>query len=209
VIRVLIADDHPMVRAGLRQILGEDPKITEIGEAASGNQTLSQLRMARWNVLLLDINMPDRSGLDILRNVVAGFPHTKVLIQSGFAERMYALKVLKAGASGYLSKESAPEQLLTAVHTVIKGRRYMSSEVAEQLVSTLDAEVTPLAHGGLSEREFQVFYKIAKGHTMSSIGDELCLSVKTISTYRSRILEKMNFQSNAQMTKYAVQNNLI
>ena len=208
-IRILIADDHPMVRAGVRQILSEDPMITEIGEANSGRQALQRLRTQAWSVLLLDINMPDRNGLDILRNVAASFPQTKVLVISGFAERMYALNVLKAGASGYLSKESAPEQLLTAVHTVLKGRRYITNEVAELLAATLDVDTVRPAHSCLSEREFQVFYKIASGQTVSSIGDELCLSVKTISTYRSKILEKMSFQSNADITTYALRNSLI
>jgi two-component system, NarL family, invasion response regulator UvrY len=159
--------------------------------------------------LLLDINMPDRNGLDILRSVVASHPSTKVLICSGFAERMYAVNVLRAGASGYLSKESAPAELLAAVRTVIKGRRYISSEVAELLAGTLDADAVNAPHSCLSEREFQVFYKIANGRTVSSIGDELCLSVKTVSTYRGRILEKLQMQCNADITKYALQNSLI
>ncbi len=208
-ISVLIADDHPLMRAGVRQILSEDPSITEIDEANSGTQTLLRLRKRKWNVLLLDINMPDRNGLDILRQVVAGFQETKVLILSGFAERDYALTVLKAGASGYVPKESAPDQLLGAIHTVMKGRHYISAEVADSLASRLDADNILPAHSHLSQREFQVFYKLANGRTVTSIGDELCLSAKTVSTYRSHILEKMSLRTNADITTYALRNNLI
>jgi two-component system, NarL family, invasion response regulator UvrY len=208
-ISVLIADDHPMVRTGVRQLLSEDPKISEIGEAGSGVQTLQRLRQGHWSVLLLDINMPDRNGLDILRNISVSHPETRVLVLSGFAERMYAVNVLRAGARGYLSKESAPTELLAAIHAVVNGRRYISAEVAEQLASSLDSNAAQAPHSCLSEREFQVFYKLANGDTVSSIGNELCLSVKTVSTYRSRILEKLQMQSNADMTKYAFQNSLV
>jgi two-component system, NarL family, invasion response regulator UvrY len=209
VTRVLIADDHPMVRAGVRQILSEDPQITEIGEAGSGNQALQLLRASQWDLLLLDINMPDRNGLDILRNVAASFANTRVLVLSGFAERMYAVNVLKSGAHGYVPKECAPAQLLTAVHTVLRGRRYISAEVAELLATSLDTDAERPEHSCLSEREFQVFYKLAGGQSVSSIGAEMCLSVKTVSTYRSRIMEKMHWQSNADITRYALQNALI
>ena len=208
-IRVLIADDHPLVRAGLRQLLGEDSSIGEIGEAGSGTETLQKLREGGWNLLLLDINMPDRNGLDILRNVNSAYPETKVLVLSGFSERLYALNVLKAGASGYLPKECAPAELLAAVKAVAAGRRYVSAELSEMLASTLGTPQDQPAHGRLTEREFQVFYKIAGGQSVSSIGNELCLSVKTVSTYRSRILEKMHFKSNADITTYALKNALI
>jgi two-component system invasion response regulator UvrY len=208
-IRVLIADDHPLVRAGLCELLKADSAITEIGEAGSGNETISRLRSQHWHLLLLDINMPDRNGLDILRNVGASYPDTKVLVLSGFSERLYALNVLRAGASGYLSKECAPAELLTAVRTVLKGRRYVSTELAQILAASLQSDSDQPAHGSLSEREFQVFYKIASGRTVSSIGSELCLSVKTVSTYRSRILEKMHLLTNADLTTYALRNALI
>jgi two-component system invasion response regulator UvrY len=208
-IRILIADDHPMVRAGLRHILSEDPGITEIGEAASGNETLTRLRSGQWDLLLLDINMPDRNGLDILRNVGASYPQTKVLVLSAFPERLYAVNVLKAGASGYLPKECAPEQLMSAIRTVMKGRRYVSPELAQIVADSFGADSGQPAHGCLSEREFQVFYKIAAGRTVSSIGEELCLSVKTVSTYRTRILEKMHLATNADITTYALRNALI
>jgi DNA-binding NarL/FixJ family response regulator len=208
-IRVLIADDHPMVRAGLRQLLSQDPNITEIGEAGSGNETLNKLRSGGWNLLLLDINMPDRNGLDILRNVSCSYPETRVLVLSGFSERLYALNMLRAGASGYLPKECAPEELLSAIRTVSAGRRYVSEELSEILASSFSTPQEQPAHGRLTEREFQVFYKLAGGQSVSSIGEELCLSVKTVSTYRSRILEKMQFSSNADITTYALKNELI
>lgn len=207
--KILIADDHPMVRAGLRRILSEDRGITEIGEASSGNETLDKLRAQPWDLLILDINMPDRSGLDILRHVRATHADTRVLVLSGLSERQYALNVLKAGASGYLPKECAPNDLLQATRAVLAGRRYVSPQIAELLVTDLNADNDQPLHGRLSEREFQVFYKLASGRSVSAIGNELCLSVKTVSTYRSRILEKMNLRSNADITTYALRNQII
>jgi two-component system, NarL family, invasion response regulator UvrY len=195
--RLLIADDHPMVRAGLRRLLVEDRSITEIGEAASGNETLDRLRSGNWDLLILDINMPDRSGLDILRHVRATHAGTKVLVLSALSERQYALNVLKAGASGYLPKECAPNDLLAATRAVLQGRRYVSPQIAEMLVTDLHSDSDQPLHGRLSER------------SVSAIGDELCLSVKTVSTYRSRILEKMNLQTNADITTYALRNQII
>ena len=180
--KILIADDHAMVRAGLRQFLTEDRSITEIGEAASGNETLDKLRSGSWDLVILDINMPDRSGLDILRYVRASYPETKV---SGFPERQYAINVLKAGAGGYLPKECAPEELLKATRAVMQGRRYVSANLAELLLSDLNGDNDQPLHRRLSEREFQIFCKLASGRAVSSIADELCLSVKTVSTYRT------------------------
>ena len=208
--RVLIADDHPVVRAGLLQLLGEDAAIGETGAAASGQETLDRLREGPWDLLILDIGMPDRSGLDILRHVRSGFPDTRVLILSGFPERQYAINMLRAGAHGFLGKESAAEQLLNAVHTILAGRRYISPAMSELLLSEIDGEGgdKPI-HQQLSEREFQIFCKLAGGSSVSAIARELCLSVKTVSTYRSRVLEKMNFRTNADITTYALRNELI
>jgi DNA-binding NarL/FixJ family response regulator len=206
---VLIADDHAVVRTGLRQFLEESGRILEIDEAGTGQQTLDPLRTKRFDLLILDINMPDRGGLDILRNVRASFPDTRVLIVSGFPERQYAVNVLRAGASGYLSKESAPEELLKAVHLVLSGHRYVSSMLAEQLANELDSDVDTPLHASLSEREFQIFCKLANGRTVSEIARELCLSVKTISTYRTRVLDKMSLRSNSDITSYALKNGLI
>jgi DNA-binding NarL/FixJ family response regulator len=207
--RILIADDHAVVRAGLRQFLEADPAIGEIGEAASGNEVLEKLRLGTWQLLLLDINMPDRSGLDILRQVRSTHPETRVLILSGFPERQYAVNVLRAGASGFLSKESAPDELLKAVKIVLSGRRYVSGALAEQLASDLDGDAQQPLHSKLSEREFQILCKLAAGRAVSEIAGELFISVKTVSTYRTRVLEKMNFKTNADLTAYALHNELI
>ncbi len=206
---VLIADDHAVVRAGLRQYLEDSGRISDVAEAGTGQQAMDLLRAKRYDLLILDINMPGRGGLDILKNVRASFPDTRVLIVSGFPEQQYAVNVLKAGASGYLSKESAPEELMKAVQLVLSGRRYVSSALAEQLVANLDVDSDQPVHTGLSEREFQIFCKLAGGRAVSEIARELCLSVKTVSTYRSRVLEKMNLKSNADITRYALQNGLI
>lgn len=208
-IRVLIADDHAMVRAGLKQYLKEDHSIGDVGESSTGQQTLDQLRSGDWDLLILDINMPERNGLDILKHVKSGFPNTRVLVLSAFPERQYALNVLRAGANGYLAKESAPEELMKAVKLIMHGRRYISATLAEQLVADVDSASDGPIHSKLSEREFQIFFKLASGDSVSEIANELCLSVKTVSTYRSRILEKMNFKGNADITTYAMRNGLM
>lgn len=207
--KVLIADDHAVVRAGLRQFLDEDSDISEIGEAATGRETLDQLRLKEWDLVLLDINMPDRSGLDVLRHIQSGHPKVRVLVLSGLPERQYALNVLRAGAAGFLEKNAAPEELMKAVRTVLSGRRYVSASLAESLVSDLDADHDQPLHASLSTREFQIFCKIAAGQGVSEIAKELSLSVKTVSTYRTRILEKMKFKSNADLTSYALRAGII
>jgi two-component system invasion response regulator UvrY len=206
--RVLIADDHALFRAGLRQFLIQSLPSAEIGESATGNETLTALQRGQWDLLVLDINMPDRSGLDILRHVRSGHAGTRVLVLSGYPERQYALNVLRAGASGYIAKDCAPEELLKAVRMVLQGRRYVSDSLAELLLLDLDQADKPL-HSLLSDREFQIFGKLAAGHGVSEIGRELCLSVKTVSTYRTRILEKMRMKSNADLTSYALRNEII
>jgi two-component system invasion response regulator UvrY len=209
--RVLIADDHAVVRTGYKQFLEEEPGITEIGEASSGNEALDQLRRKEWDLLLMDIHMPDRSGLDILRHVTSGYPNTRVLIMSGLPEEQYARNVLRAGANGYVSKNGTVDEFLKAVRTVLMGRRYVSPQLAEAMAADLGAkhdQNQPL-HSPLSTREFQIFCKLAAGATASHIADELSLSVKTVSTYRARILEKMQFTSNADLTGYALRNGLI
>jgi two-component system, NarL family, invasion response regulator UvrY len=206
---VLIADDHSLIRNGLRQLLAQDHSIKNIGEAKTGSDTIDKLQSQHWDLLILDINMPDRSGIDILRQVRATHPETRVLVLSGFPEKQYAVNVLRAGASGYINKEMAPDELLTAVRNVLQGRRYVSPALAELLVNGLDDDQDKPMHSRLSEREFQIFCKIAAGQAVSDIADELCISVKTVSTYRSRILEKMNFSTNADLTTYALRNEII
>ena len=206
---VLIADDHAVVRAGLRQFLDEDSVVAEVGEAATGRETLDQLRAKDWDLVLLDINMPDRSGIDVLRHIRSGYPRVRVLVLSGLPERQYALNVLRAGASGYLAKDAAADELLKAVHTVLNGRRYVSASLAELLVEDLDSDRDKPLHDSLSTREFQIFCKLAAGRGVSDIANELSLSVKTVSTYRTRILEKMKFTNNADLTSYALRSGII
>jgi DNA-binding NarL/FixJ family response regulator len=206
---VLIADDHAMVRAGLRRWLEEDRTIEPIGEAASGAQTLQQLRDGSWDLVVLDINMPDRSGIDILRHVRTGHPKTRVLVISAFSEKQYAIYALRAGAAGYLAKDQAPEEFMRAVHTVLAGRRFVSAALAEMLVGALDEPADQPLHAVLSQREFQILCKLAVGRSVSEIARELCISVKTVSTYRARVLEKMKFTTNADLTTYALKNGLV
>jgi len=206
---ILIADDHAVVRAGLRQFLDEDSNIVEVGEAATGNETLDQLRTRDWDLVLLDINMPDRSGIDVLRHIRSGYPRVRVLVLSGLPERQYALNVLRAGASGYLAKDAAADELMKAVHTVLNGRRYVSATLAELLVDDLNTDHDKPLHDSLSAREFQIFCKLAAGRGVSEIANELSLSVKTVSTYRTRILEKMKFTTNADLTSYALRSGII
>ena len=209
--RVLIADDHAVVRAGFKQFLEADSTINAVGEASSGNETLDLLRKQEWDLVLLDIHMPDRSGLDILKYVRSGYPSVPVLVMSGLPEEQYARNVLRAGASGYLSKGGSPDEFMKAVRLVLSGRRYVSASLAESMVAGLENpldQAQPL-HTALSVREFQIFRKVAAGDAVSHIASELSLSVKTVSTYRARILDKMSFTSNADMTSYAMRNGLI
>ena len=209
--RVLIADDHAVVRSGYKQFLEGDTSIVEIGEAANGQETLEQLRTKEWDLLLMDIHMPDRSGLDILQHVSATYPAVRVLVMSGLPEEQYARNVLRAGASGYLSKGGSPQEFLKAVRQILSGRRYVSATLAESMAADIETnrDQDLPQHGLLSPREFQIFCKLADGATVTGIAAELALSVKTISTYRSRILEKMRFSSNADITSYALRNGLI
>ena len=207
--RVLVADDHAMVRAGLRRWLEEDHSIEAVAEAASGAETLQQLREGNWDLVVLDINMPDRSGMDILRHIRSGHPSCRVLVISALSEKQYAIYALRAGAAGYVAKDQAPEDFMRAVHTVLAGRRFVSAVLAEMLVSALDEPADRPLHAALSQREFQILCKLAVGRTVSEIAQELCISVKTVSTYRARVLEKMNFTTNADLTTYALKNGLM
>jgi DNA-binding NarL/FixJ family response regulator len=206
---VLIADDHGMTRAGLRRWLEQDRSITAIGEAGSAAETLRQLREGSWDLVVLDINMPDRSGIDILRHIRTGHADTRVLVISAFAEKQYAVYALRAGAAGYLAKDQPPEEFMRAVHVVLAGRRYVSAALGELLAGALDEPTDQPLHAGLSQREFQILCKLAVGRSVSEIASELCISVKTVSTYRARVLEKMKFTTNADLTTYALKNGLM
>lgn len=207
-IRILIADDHAIVRAGLRKFLADTADMQIAGEAGNSEEVLAQVRASEWGVVLLDLAMPDRSGVDTLRLIRQMKPTLPVLILSVYPEDQYAINLLRAGANGYVVKEAEPAELIKAIRTVAGGRKYISSSLAQLLASELDGANGPL-HSDLSEREFQVFCKLAAGMSVSQIAAELFLSVKTISTYRGRILEKMNMKSNADCTYYAIKNGLI
>ena len=209
-IKILIADDHEIVRAGLRQFIAVETDMEVSGEADCGDKALELARSGEYDVVLLDIGMPDRSGIDTLKSLKHLRPDLPVLMLSGYAEEQYALNLLRAGAAGYLNKESAAADLVQAIRTVGAGRKYVSPALAQLLaedVSNTRSE-RPL-HEALSEREFQVFCKLASGQAVSSIAEELFLSVKTVSTYRTRILEKMGMKTNADLTYYAVKNELL
>jgi DNA-binding NarL/FixJ family response regulator len=208
-IRLLMVDDHEIVRAGMKQFLAGADDIVVAGEAGSGTEAIEKARSEDWDVVLLDISMPDQNGVDILRQIKHVKPDLPVLILSMFPEDQYAINLLRAGASGYLTKDGPHEQLLAAIRTAADGRKYISPSLAEKLATDLTGDSDKPLHAHLSEREFQVFRKLAAGVSVSKIGDELCLSVKTISTHRARIMEKMGMKTNADLTYYAIKNNLI
>jgi DNA-binding NarL/FixJ family response regulator len=208
-IRVLIADDHAVVRQGLKQIIGDTPELLVAGEATNGQEVLDQVRAETWDVVVLDISMPDRSGLDILKQLRSERPTLPVLVLSMYSEDQYATRVLKAGASGYLTKDSAADELVKAIRKVVNGGRYVSPLLAEKLAFEIGDDSSRLPHETLSDREFQVLRLIAAGKSVKEIAAELSLSVKTVSTYRARLLEKMNLGTNAELMHYALQNGLI
>jgi two-component system, NarL family, invasion response regulator UvrY len=208
-IRVFIADDHAIVREGLKLILAESRDIVVAGEAENGHDAIKLIRKAKCHVMLLDISLPDRSGIEVLKLVKKDHPEVSVLMLSMHREDQYAIRSLKAGASGYLTKQSAPRELVTAIRQVASGQKYVSAALAQELASALgDDHVTPL-HDTLSDREYQTLTMIASGKTVSTIAEELSLSVKTISEYRARLLVKMKLKNSAELTHYAIKNQLI
>lgn len=207
--RILIADDHAVVRKGLVQILDEARDIAEVDEAASGEEVLELVRRNDYHVLVLDLNMPGMSGFQVLEQVTTIRENMPVLVLSMHSEDQYGVRVLRAGASGYIAKGTAPEELLSAVRRVAAGGKYISPKLAENLLSVLDDPTGGAPHERLSDREFQVLVQLADGATVSEIAERLHLSAKTISTYRSRVLEKMNVSSTAELVQYAVKNGLI
>ncbi|MDD3717578.1 MAG: response regulator transcription factor [Actinomycetota bacterium] len=208
-IRVLIVDDHPVVRKGLLQILMEEPDIAPAVEAETAAEMLRLVREEEWDMIVLDITLPDRSGLEALKDVKAMRPSLPVLILSMHPEDQYALRVLRAGAAGYMSKDSASEELVNAVRKVVGGGRYVSPSMAEKLAAVIGSDYEKPPHENLSDREFQVMCMIASGKRLKEVAEELCLSVKTVSTYRARILEKMGMENNAELTYYAIKNGLV
>jgi DNA-binding NarL/FixJ family response regulator len=208
-IRILLADDHSMFREGIKQVLGRHADMAIVAEAGDGHQALSKIRDTELDVVLLDISMPGLSGLDILRDIVLERPRVAVLILSMHPEEQYAVRVLKAGAAGYLTKESAAEDLVAAIRTVAAGGTYVTPALAKTLASILRSEWGTLPHQLLSDREFQVMRMLALGNKICEIADELCLSEKTISTYRARVLDKMKLRTTVDITRYALRHRLI
>lgn len=209
-IKILIADDHPIVRQGLRQILSEELDMGVFGEAQNSQEALELVRKKDWDIVILDITMPGRGGLDVLKEVKRERPNLPVLILSMHPEDQYAVRALKAGAAGYITKESVPEELVKAIREVLGGGKYISPSLAGKLVFSLGTtDLSKLPHEILSNREYQVMCMIASGRTLKEIAKELSLSVKTISTYRTRILRKTRMKTNAELTRYALQNRLV
>ena len=207
-IRVLIADDHAIVRQGLRQILSDTPDLTVAGEAENGVQAVQMVRSGDWDVVLMDVSMPDRNGIDALKLIKKEHPWLLVLILSMYPEEQYAIRALKAGAVGYLTKQSAPELLVTAIRQVASGKKYVSPSLAEELANAIGDDSERPAHEKLSDREYQTLCMIASGKTPAEIAEALNLSVKTVSVYRARLLEKMNLRNNAELTHYGLKHGL-
>ena len=207
-INIIIVDDHPIVRRGLKQILLEQPDMKVVGEAENAQEAFTVIRATDCDVVVLDISLPGASGVEILKQLKYEYKNLPVLILSVHSEEQYALRVMKAGASGYLKKDSAPEELVKAVRKIVSGGKYISSGLAEILVADMETSGKPF-HEKLSDREFQIMRMIAQGKTIKTIGEELYLSEKTVSTYRTRLLEKMYMKTNAEIISYVLKNKLI
>jgi two-component system, NarL family, invasion response regulator UvrY len=207
--KILICDDHKIVREGLRQILLQLGGVTLISEASDGNEALIILKSDIFDVVLLDISLPDKSGLEVLQSIKSKWPSINVLILSMLPQEQYAMRALKLGASGYLTKDTASEELLLAVNKVSAGGKYISQSLAENIAVYLEKDSIKQKHEELSEREFEIMVKLANGKSLQEIGNELFISVKTVSTYRTRIMDKMELNKNADLTRYCIGKNLI
>lgn len=208
-IKILIADDHAIVREGLKQIVAEEKDMIVAGEAENSQKLMELLQKEKWDIIILDINMPGRNGLEILKDIKQLYPDLPVLILSMFSEEHYGIRAIKAGASGYLKKVSAPEELVSAIRKIVSGRKYITETLAEKLAESLDEAKSELLHEKLSDREFEILCSIAQGKSAEEIADDLSISVNTFYTYRNRILEKMSMKSNVELTQYAIRNKLI
>ena len=208
-IKIVVVDDHAVVREGLKRIISENSGMAVTGEAGDGHEAMKVIQSGPCDVVLLDLTMPNKSGLDVLKQLHAESPRLPVLVLSMHAEDQYAVRVLRAGAAGYLTKESAPAKLIQAIRKVVRGGKYVSQALAEKLVYDLDSDSTKAPHEILSDREYQVLCMIASGKTVTMIAEELALSVKTISTYRVRLLEKLNMKNNAELTRYGIKEGLV
>jgi len=207
--RALIVDDHAIVRRGLRELLSDEFHGAAFGEASDARQAMEQLRKREWDVALLDIALPGKSGLDLLKELKAEWPKLPVLVVSAHPEDQFAVRALKAGAGGYMTKESAPEELAKAIRKILAGGRYVSPALAEKLALGVTKDPTRMPHETLSDREYEVMSRIASGKTVTEIAEELSLSAKTISTYRARILDKLGVKNSAEIVQYAIRNGLV
>ena len=208
-LRILIADDHSVVRKGLRQILLDEFPAAEIAEVADAEELIKNVMAAPWDLVVSDLSMPGRSGLDALQQIKLSYPDLPVLILSIHPEEQYAIRALKSGASGYLSKDTAPDELVKAVQKVLLGKKYISQAIAEKLATNFSADIAAQLHETLSDREFDVMKLLANGKSVSEIAEMLSLSVTTVSTYRARVMVKMSLRSNSDLTKYAIENKLV
>jgi len=208
-IRVLIVDDHAILRRGLRALLSDEFHGAAFGEAADAVEALEQLRKKEWDVALLDMTMPGKSGLELLKEIKVEWPKLPILVLSGHSEDQFAIRVLKAGGAGYMTKESAPEELAKAIHKILAGGRYVSTALAEKLALGVKKDLTLTPHETLSDREYEVMSGIGSGKTVREIAEELSLSAKTISTYRARVLEKLGVKNSAEIVQYAIRNGLV
>lgn len=209
IIRILIVDDHAIVREGLKQILTDDETLKVAGEAESAAEAIRLAREKDFDLVLLDISLPDRSGMEVLDILRKAHPKLRILMLSMYRETQYAVRALKSGASGYLNKQSAPGQLVSAIKQVVTGRKYITPSVAEALALEITVGKDSLPHESLSNREFQTLCLLASGKPVSAIADKLSLSVKTVSMYRTRLLEKMHLKNNAELTHYAIRHGLV
>jgi len=207
-IKILIADDHAIVREGLKQIVAEESDMKVTGEAGNADEVFEILKTNNFDIAILDINMPGKSGLDLLKDLKIQYPKIPVLILSMYGEEQYGIRALKAGALGYLRKVSAPNELVTAIRKIVSGGKYISQPLAEKLADAVDDTYNKLPHEILSDREFEVMCKIASGESAEKISDDLSISIHTFYTYRNRIFEKMNMKSNVELTQYVINNKL-
>jgi len=208
-IKILIADDHAIVREGLKQIVAEESDMEVTGEAANADEVFEILRTNNFDIAIIDINMPGKSGLDLLKDLKVQLPKLPLLILSMYGEEQYGIRALKAGASGYLRKASAPNELVVAIRKIVSGGKYINQQLAENLADTVDKSYIKLPHENLSDREYEVMCKITSGESAEQISDDLSISIHTFYTYRNRILEKMKMKSNVELTQYVINNKLI
>jgi two-component system, NarL family, invasion response regulator UvrY len=208
-VHILVVDDHALIRKGLKQLLEDSPDLKVTGEAESGIQAIKMVREQRFDLMLLDINLPDKHGIDVLKQLKSECPELKIIVLSMYPEDQYGMRALKAGAMGYINKQSAPDKLIGAIQTVISGKRYISENLTEQLLNNLIGESQELLHQSLSNREYQTLCLMASGKSLTEISEIMLLSPKTVSIYRGRMLEKMGFKNNAEAIHYAITHHLV